>query len=124
MRALIVTAMALLIGLAACDSSGVPEPADIDTCEDLAAATADLLQAELDVVAELDLDAVLAVPGPAELEALEATGEALTARAAAIGCTATEMSQLLREASEGLVSDGPIADRFLEAIRERLGVEP
>jgi hypothetical protein len=124
MRALVVTAMVLIVGLAACDSSGVPEPGDIDTCEDLAAATADLLQAELDVVAGLDLDAFLAEPGPPELEALEATGDALTARAAAIGCTPAEMSQLFREASEGLDADGPIADRFLEAIRARLGVEP
>jgi hypothetical protein len=34
------------------------------------------------------------------------------------------MSRLLREASGGLDADGPIADRFLEAIRDRLGVEP
>lgn len=118
------TAVAAVILLAGgCDSSGVPEPADIDTCEDLASATADLLQAQLDVVSDLDLDAVLADPGQPELEALEVTGDALTARAAAIGCTATEMSRLIQEASTGLEAEGPIAERFLDAIRDRLGME-
>lgn len=124
MRTPVAATVVVMVAVAACDSGGVPEPEDIDTCDDLASATADLLQAQLDVVAGLDLDAVLADPGPPELEALEVTGDALTARAAAIGCSSMEMNRLIQQASAGLEADGPIADRFLEAIRDRIGIEP
>lgn len=114
--------LTLLLLQAACDQSPLEaEPEDIDSCEDLAAATVGVLQEQLDEVAGLSLEEVLAEPGPPELEDLEMRGDELTARSAAIGCDDAQMNASIRRGVAELTAEGPIAEIFLQTIRDRLG---
>ncbi|MDH3426158.1 MAG: hypothetical protein OEM22_05750 [Acidimicrobiia bacterium] len=117
-----ITLLALVLLVAACTPSPLDaEPAEIDTCEDIATATVGVLQDQLDLVATLSLEQVLADPGPPELEALELRGDELAARSTAIGCGDAEIGVLIKDRSQGLVAEGPVAERFLDAIRDRIG---
>lgn len=130
-RALLALALSLALLAAACDRSSGPTTVSVaapetlvtlPSCDSLADTTVDLLQAYLDAVAGMTLDELLdpAVSG-ARLADLDAAGAALTTRAAELGCTSADLTDFVAGRVDELRADGPLAERYLELVLERVG---
>lgn len=126
----VLLAAALLAG--SCDST--PSPATVaspetlvtlPSCDSLADTTLDLLQAYLDAVAGMTLDELLDPAGSGgRLADLDAAGAALTTRAAELGCTSADLTEFVAARVDDLRAEGPLAERYLALILERVGVGP
>lgn len=99
----------------ACESGTATEPASIDTCDRIADATVDLLQDQLDIVAGLAVDDLLATESP-DLRELETRSAALEVRAGQLECDRIELRATIREGIDELEADGPLAEQYLEMV--------
>lgn len=127
----LVFASAFLLIIAACDRGSTPEASvptpetlvTLPSCDSLADVTVDLLQSYLDEVGGMSLEELLdpAVSG-ARLADLDAASVALTSRAVELGCTNDDLSELVADGVAELRAEGPLAERYLELVAERVGV--
>lgn len=92
------TTLSLLLSVAACtsDPTPVPEPEDVETCDELVEVSVQLVGVWIDVLGELPVEQLTAEQPPPEFEELAAIGEDLDARAARLGCDAEEMNVAVR----------------------------
>jgi len=107
MKKLTTVVLALTLLAAACgddDTADTPmDPAEIGTCEELADATIDVTQQVIDVIGDLDAEAMAGMMSgemPEAIASLEETGTALSTRAQELECT--DFGSLLAERADQL----------------------
>jgi len=118
MRKLIGLPLLFALVLAACggdDGGGsYDDPEALESCDAVLDAGVDLLQDTLDELADLDLTALNSEEPPAAFVELEAKGEALTARAQALGCSEEELDAgITARAGDLEVSDDNVVGQFI-----------
>jgi hypothetical protein len=118
MRKLIGLSLAFALVLAACgddDGGGsYDNPEALESCDELLDAGFNLLQDTLDEMGDLDLGALSGEEPPEVFIELEAKGEALTARAQALGCSEEELDAgIVARAGELEVDDDNVVGQFI-----------
>lgn len=118
MRKLIGLSLVLALVVAACgddDGGGsYDNPEALASCDEVLDAGFDLLQDTLDEMGDLDLGALSSDEPPAVFVDLEAKGEALTARAQALGCSEEELDAgLVARAGDLEVDDDNVVGQFI-----------
>jgi hypothetical protein len=118
MRKLIGLPLLFALVLAACggdDGGGsYDNPEALESCDAVLDAGFDLLQDTLDEMGDLDLGALSSEEPPEVFVELEATGEALTARARALGCSEEELDAgIVARAGELEVADDNVVGQFI-----------
>lgn len=127
MRKLTGLAIVLALVLAACggdDGGGsYDNPEALENCDEVLDAGFDLLQDTLDDMGDLDLGALSGDEPPEVFVELEATGQALTERAQALGCSEEELDAgIVARAGDLKVDDDNVVGQFiLTAIRSGEG---
>lgn len=117
-----VTAIALVLSAAACtaETTPVPEPEDVETCDELVEVSVQLVGVWIDVLEELPVEQLTAEEPPPEFDELAAIGRDLDARAARLGCDAEQINVAVRAelAQPGSVpSDDVVLDLLVDIIQ-------
>jgi hypothetical protein len=119
MRKLIGLSLAFALVFAACgddDGGGgsYDNPEALESCDELLDAGFNLLQDTLDDMGDLDLGALSGDEPPEVFVELEAKGEALTARARALGCSEEELDAgIVARAGDLDVDDDNVVGQFI-----------
>ena len=116
--------VALVFVVAACGDDAA-DPASLNSCGALADAGITLLQDTLDLIDSMSAEELAALNESADTPAVftefETRGDALTARAGAIGCTDEEMNSLMAARVDRLSSDSIFGQFLIESVRSGEG---
>ena len=125
MRKALVLLLALALTAAACGdddggTGGSTDPADANSCEDLADVTINLIQEAIDAVAGMDMADFLAMADegtiPPEFERMESVGEEIEARADQLGCTDEDAQQLVCDRLGRIETGSDVAELILTGV--------
>lgn len=121
-RTTLLWAAVFVVAVAGCTSEPetLPEPADVETCDDVVDVGAQLAGVWVDVVEQLPVDQLLAETPPAEFAELAAIGRELDERAARLGCDAAQVNVEIRArlaGDEGIDPEGPVAQMLLDLVQ-------
>ncbi len=125
-RSLLTRLLAPFTGLvlvaAACDSPPALEPEvveRVEVCEDLVPIAAELVRRTTAAVEGAPLAMVTGeIPPSEELAGLRAIGREIDLRASRLACDPVELNAAINEDTAGLESGDPVAQIYLEVVRE------
>ena len=106
--------MAAMLFSACGGGEGTPDPTSLQTCDEVAAAAIEVIQASINIVDETSTTG--AEPDPAVTESVEATGAALEGRAATLGCTDEQMSVLMSGLAGSLEAESVFGQLIIEGL--------
>ncbi len=119
---LLVPFTGLLLLAASCDSPPALEPEvveRVEVCEDLVPIGAELVRRTAAAVEGAPLAMVTGeIPPTDELAALRAIGREIDLRASRLTCDARALNAAINEDTSELESDDPVAQMYLEVVRE------
>lgn len=120
MRRLVVGLAILAVTLASCSDDALPEPVEVETCDELVDVSVQLLDAWVEVIEELPVDQLLAEDPPPEFDQLAQIGDDLDARAARLGCDAEEINVEVRArmaTDSSQDPESPVGEMLLDLVR-------
>ncbi|MEE9298740.1 MAG: hypothetical protein V3V29_06875 [Acidimicrobiia bacterium] len=125
MRRLAVALLAMALVTATCGDDDAADPGSVDSCEGLAVAGIALLQDTIDIIDDLDIEALAALgesdETPEVFADVEARGDELTARADELGCSDEQMAALMANRAGDLSADSVFGQFILEGVRSGEG---
>jgi hypothetical protein len=120
---LLLWAVAVAVALGACTGDDatppLPEPVEVESCDDVIDVGVQLLEVWVAVVEELPVEQLLADQPPPEFEELAEIGAELDARATRLGCDPVETNGAIRAeiAERGAIDpEGPVAEMVLDLV--------
>lgn len=125
MRKALGLLLALALIAAACGdddggAGGSVDPADANSCEDLADVTVNLIQQAIDAVADMDMADFLSMADegniPPEFEQMETVGEEIEARAEQLGCTEEDAQELVCDRLGRIEAGSDVAELILTGV--------
>ena len=112
---------ALIFVFHACGDDAASNPATLNSCDSLSDAGITLLQHTPAIIDSLSAEELATLGStedtPAAFTEIETRGDALTARADAIGCTDAEMTSLMTARVDRLSSDTVFGEFLIESVR-------
>jgi hypothetical protein len=122
MRRTIIVLLVTLVTAACGGAEGRPDPASLETCDEVAEAVIGVIQESIDAV-DTAADN-LTEPDPAAAADLEDAGTALQERAAALSCSEERMSQAIISLADRLEARSVYGQLIIEGIKAGEGSFP
>jgi hypothetical protein len=117
----LILAMAAGLGSACGEDEAGADPGSMDSCEAIADAAIELIQANLDFSDGMSMEEVSTLwdsdEMPEELQAAQEAGEALEARSTEVGCGVEGMNSLIAARADRLSAEGELGQMIIESIR-------
>jgi hypothetical protein len=113
------TAAAVAVAGCSGNEPTLPEPVEVETCDELVDVSVQLVEVWVDVVARLPVDQLLADTPPAEFEELAAIGVELDERASRLGCDPAQINadaQARLAEEDTIETTSPVAQMVLDLV--------